>query len=383
MGDTYEYPTPPRSDSMRGTEGDVEQAQPWLRHARSNSSVNSMTYLLDGQRELTAHTRNLSNSSALSAMAVGRPIAPHQELIKATGGEHGDLGLQVVSPRTPGTSMSESSGLPAPPRPSRTVTLRESLLSKFDVPQPNEQFDSQHEFVDVSLKSPDLSQAVSPNVTQYSRSIYEPGHYRDTMMPEHEHYEIHRVDSRQTVRPALDAVAQLTLPPRRRPVRYDGLGNESASSTATTEEFSSSDSDVDIVSRSKLSGEGQISSIAWASLVTHAAVSQGVPNDAALRSPSANEPDSPLQPLKRRSQIPNILRPGTPSASLNSRIAQLTFSSPSASSPEMPTSSSSEADATFVARSPKPDLRYAQSLRSAMISPRQDYITIPNMPGPT
>lgn len=325
------FPVPPRyasfQDLTQDDGGDKSHA-PWLRHARSNSSVGSMsstTHLLGH------HSRNPSNVSILTGQTVVNPIVPNNELMKlAESGENIRSQNTSPAPRLGRQPTYASTALSPPPRPPRSATLRESLLnvafsrdSKAIPPPP-----PVPEFTDVNLKSPEegsypmTSKTPQTAHTPYTtQSVYDSSDARFTMYTEHD-FEIQRVDSRQMVRPAVSAVAQLASPPRKLQTSRSSIRESIVNGPMTANTINSSLKDDSLLQevrdRSGTPEEGAISSIAWASLVTHAAVGTSLSSESSLRSPSElsthEDDDWEPQTTQRRpiADIPMILRPGTP-----------------------------------------------------------------------
>ena len=322
---------------MEGDGANGQQPQPWLRHARSNSSVGSVsstTHLLGH------HSRNPSFASMTAlptavnpivnpiANPIVNPIVPCQELIRLTEGSRSQNTSPAPHPLSRQPTFT-STTLSPPPRPPRSATIRESLLdaafskdSKSIPPPP-----PIPDFVDVHLKSPEegafpmtAKTPVTAKTPHTAHSAYD--NSRFTMYTEHD-FEIHRVDSRQTIRPALSAVAQLPSPPRllrttQEPIRESLNGPMTANTLISNNSLKDDSLLQEVHERSGTPEESGLSSIAWASLVTHAAVGTSLSSESSLRSPSISSPqedDEWLPPAPQRrpiADIPMILRPGTP-----------------------------------------------------------------------
>ena len=115
----------------------------WLRHQRSNSSVDSTTTLLRAGSVLRmGHSRNpsLSASSENIHTLIGKPILPCSEINRRVDAEMMSpsvrsqtgspaLVITITRPATPSPTSSMSPGLPPPPRRPRSESIRESLMS--------------------------------------------------------------------------------------------------------------------------------------------------------------------------------------------------------------------------------------------------------------
>ncbi|KAI5122547.1 hypothetical protein M0805_005274 [Coniferiporia weirii] len=317
-----------------------QMVQTWLRHQRSTSSLDSTSALLHapntipGQSELPSSSRIYTHSRYASSSTssenifaqIGAPIVPSAELIMRFDGprsrDQTGSPVPAITISRPGTPASV--GLPPAPRPMSQVP-RELSVNTSTVP-------------DIPPVPPIPSSSWHPE----SHSTKTPTTAKSIMSFDHEDFEIQRVDSRERLRPAISAVAQLpSVSNYVHPAVSKVQGNASASMVSLPESMSQGSLAESTLGSMRSTGDdslrtelreragtpdGTLSSLAWASLVAHAAVRERFHGEAELTSPvdswadeGGDEDFSP--PVRRMSDIPMFLRPGTPtSAGANMRF---------------------------------------------------------------
>ena len=297
-----------------------EMREMWLRHQRSTSSVDSSTALLRAGSSRISHSRNTSRASMSSEnihTILGRPILPNGEITRRVDADIMSIAsrsqtaspapaINVIAPSSPG-----SEGLPPPPRPRRGDGIRESILSinkkLGEVTPPMTPIPSEHSSgskyssptrvpVGLPLDSDHREEGQvkanygpgTPKTSVASNPASRAHSTRTSMSYEHEDFEIHRVDSRDRLKPAISAVARApTATPSDNTRQRSQNKNEMAmSSTVSLPESvggvsmhtgESEDTMLEEIrsrSESLENAEGALSSIAWASLVAHAAVQE-------------------------------------------------------------------------------------------------------------
>ena len=337
-----------------------EMREMWLRHQRSTSSVDSTTTLLRATSSRMVHSRNASSSTISENIhaVLGKPILPNSELNKRVDFEIGGLStrsgtstpapvITVTRPTTP-----SSAGLPPPPRPPRGESIRESLLNvnmklaEMSPPAPpipslpsDRSPDSVYTQLDSMTDSESVSTAHRPYTPKTPMTSRSHAHSTRTSLSfDHEDFEIQRVDSRDRLRPAISAVARTPPPPSPPSANTtqaylsqnqaamasvislpESVGNMSMD---TGESEDTMHAEIRSRAESMESAEGALSSIAWASLVAHAAVQDRLTGEAALKSPEFSDTwdddrsesehlATPRRP-RRLSDVPMVLRAGTP-----------------------------------------------------------------------
>ncbi|KAH8118113.1 hypothetical protein DFH11DRAFT_1724079 [Phellopilus nigrolimitatus] len=376
----YDIPTAPKSgrasthvDDQASKHASTPQIMhPWIRHQHS-SSIESTSYLM---RAPTPRSQGHSRDSSTATFSeipssIGKPIVSNANL---TGYFDGDLSSFPRHPRTTSPALAfpisrpitpVTAGLPPAPRPvggdhrsrvfSRTTSPAPGLfISRATTPGPaaalslpsslrperrkqsllNVVVNPPHQPISIS---PSDSNRVEHDLVEENPTTREPeqrsptkshsGHHTPstplTMFSEHEDYEIHQVDSRDRLRPAVSAVAHMPSAVYRFPAKgalasAESLPESVSIYSVATESLSSSVREdslhAEMRARRDTPNEGVLSSIAWASLVPHAAVRSRFPSEATLRSPV--DADEEFTPSNRRvSDIPMILQPGTPGSS--------------------------------------------------------------------
>ncbi|KAL5504065.1 hypothetical protein ACEPAH_8138 [Sanghuangporus vaninii] len=364
----YGLPTSPRSgirplpsrqseDQRSEHTPTPEMKEMWLRHQRSTSSVDSTATLLRATSSRIVHSRNGSTSTSSENIhaILGKPILPCSEITKR-------VDFEVVNPHSRSETSSPapvitvtrpttpaSAGLPPPPRPPRGETIRESLLNvnmklaEMIPPVPpvpplpsDRSPDSVYTQLDSLSESKRESQdrrPQTPKTPMTSRSYQ--NSTRTSMAFDHEDFEIQRVESRERLRPAISAVARTPPPPSVNATQSFPSQNEAAMASVaslpesvgnmslhTGESEDTMHAEIRSRSESLESAEGALSSIAWASLVAHAAIQDRLTGETALRSPVRSETwdddryeneelETPHRP-RRLSDVPMVLRAGTP-----------------------------------------------------------------------
>ncbi|THH10887.1 hypothetical protein EW145_g1008 [Phellinidium pouzarii] len=357
-------PTPRRSiDQEQQAEHapTPQMMQTWLRHQRSSSSVDSTSALLHASSsipgnpghsrshslapsQLHSHSRSTSISASENIHAlVGGPIVPHTELNmqydaglrSAPTRNQTDSSKPVITISRPVTPDTASVGLPPAPRPQRESQVSRasrvnvgsnipslppmpssSRRAEPDVPSNTTQQESQN------LKTPSTA-----------KSMFDSHSARTSLSFEHEEFEIKRVDSREKLRPAVSAVARLPMLSNPRVPAINVQTGALESVVSLPESVSKASLAESVTASMRSGGEdslraelqaradtplgGGLSSLAWASLVAHAAVQGKMARsgETELISPVDTWADEELvSPERRMSDIPVFLRPGTPAS---------------------------------------------------------------------
>lgn len=365
-------PPPRRSQDIERRiehEPTPEMVHEWLRHSRSNSSIGSTVALLAHAGDYTrtsshlGHSRQHSSSSEAHTF-VGAPIVPCTDLNKRFESELAKFHAQnqMDSPR-PSITISRTNSPPVPtsvlrpaPRPSRDslqyTGTRDVIGSGFQMPP-----------MPPIPASPAQDHHADPRTPGTGKSFA-----TSVITLDHEDAEIQHVDSRGPVlRPALSAVAKIPCEPVPFPahdypihehnaetnpakltrsrqlslISAAGLptspvepeepmpadakslapSNHSEASRMSSDDMHSLRTEIRSRMETPTPIPGGLSTLAWASLVAHAASQSGglrSPRDSWLSDADRDEDGSrglepPPRP-RRMSDVPSVLQPGTPTS---------------------------------------------------------------------